>query len=65
MLSPTLIAVALSALFLGDKPSLPVLLTLLPIVGGVGLASVSEVRQGMAVGAHSLLHSRSVCSCCL
>ena len=43
-----LLAVALSALFLGDKPSLPVLLTLLPIVGGVGLASVSEVRQGRA-----------------
>jgi solute carrier family 35 protein E1 len=31
-----------SALFLGDVPPVPVLLTLLPIVGGVVIASVSE-----------------------
>ena len=33
----------LSALFLGDKPSLPVVLTLLPIIGGVVLASTAEL----------------------
>jgi hypothetical protein len=32
-----------SAIFLGDIPALPVLLTLLPIVGGVIMASLSEV----------------------
>ena len=36
-------AVLLSAVFLGDKPSLPVLLVLLPIIGGVVLASTSEL----------------------
>ena len=35
--------VLLSAMFLGDKPSLPVVLTLLPIIGGVALASTSEL----------------------
>lgn len=36
-------AVLLSAMFLGDKPSLPVALTLVPIIGGVVLASTSEL----------------------
>lgn len=36
-------SVLLSALFLGESASAPVLLTLLPIVGGVAAASVSEV----------------------
>ena len=36
-------SVILSAMFLGDKPSLPVILTLLPIVGGVAMASMTEV----------------------
>merc|ERR1711965_635025 len=35
--------VLLSSAFLGYVPSLPVLLSLMPIVGGVVLASVSEV----------------------
>ncbi|KAK3164014.1 hypothetical protein QOZ80_1AG0011420 [Eleusine coracana subsp. coracana] len=35
--------VLLSALFLGEVPSLPVLGSLLPIVGGVALASMTEV----------------------
>lgn len=30
-------------MFLNDKPSLPVLLVLLPIIGGVVLASTSEL----------------------
>ena len=37
-------SVVLSMIFLGDVPSLAVLATLAPIVGGVALASVSEVR---------------------
>lgn len=39
-------SVLLSALFLGDVPSAAVLATLLPIVGGVALASMSEVGEG-------------------
>lgn len=48
-------AVLLSAMFLGDKPSLPVLLTLAPIIGGVVLASTSELSfnwKGFLSGAH-------------
>jgi Triose-phosphate Transporter family len=37
-------SVLLSWLFLGEAASAPVLLSLLPIVGGVAAASVSEVR---------------------
>jgi solute carrier family 35 protein E1 len=36
-------SVVMSAIFLGDIPPIPVLLTLIPIVGGVILASLSEV----------------------
>jgi hypothetical protein len=35
--------VLLSAMFLGEKPTLPVVLALLPIIGGVVLASTSEL----------------------
>jgi drug/metabolite transporter (DMT)-like permease len=35
-------SVMFSAIFLGDVPPVPVLLTLLPIVGGVIMASLSE-----------------------
>ena len=38
-------SVLLSALFLADVPSIPVVLTLLPICGGVVLASLTEVRH--------------------
>lgn len=37
-------SVIFSAIFLGDIPALPVLLTLIPIVGGVVMASLAEVR---------------------
>ena len=36
-------SVIMSYFFLGSVPSIPVVLTLLPIVGGVILASMSEV----------------------
>jgi drug/metabolite transporter (DMT)-like permease len=36
-------SVLMSAIFLGDIPPIPVLLTLIPIVGGVIMASLSEV----------------------
>ncbi len=38
-------SVVLSSIFLGDKPSPLVLATLLPIVGGVGIASMTEVGR--------------------
>ena len=41
-------SVALSALFLGDQPSPLVLATLLPIIGGVAMASMTEVGTGEA-----------------
>jgi hypothetical protein len=36
-------SVLLSAVFLGDAPTMAVVLSLMPIVGGVALASISEV----------------------
>jgi hypothetical protein len=39
-------SVLLSALFLGDRPPPLVLLTLFPIIGGVAMASMAEVRRG-------------------
>lgn len=36
-------SVILSSLFLGEKPTLWITLSLLPIVGGVAVASISEV----------------------
>jgi hypothetical protein len=55
-------------MFLNDKPSLPVLLVLLPIIGGVVLASTSELSftwKGFLSGASGstesvLLGCRSV-----
>lgn len=38
-------SVVLSSIFLGDRPTLLVLLTLFPIVGGVAAASMSEVSS--------------------
>lgn len=38
-------SVVLSSIFLGEQPSPLVLLTLLPIVGGVAVASLTEVSQ--------------------
>lgn len=60
-------SVVLSALFLGDKPSAPVLLSLLPIVGGVALASASEVTFNWtgflsAMGSNLTFQSRNVFS---
>lgn len=46
-------SVLLSALFLGEKATAPVLLTLLPIVGGVAAASVSEVPHQPRPHAHA------------
>ncbi|KAK9788606.1 hypothetical protein WJX73_007427 [Symbiochloris irregularis] len=60
-------SVILSAIFLNDKPTLPILLTLLPIVGGVALASASEVTFnwlgfGSAMGSNLTFQSRNVLS---
>lgn len=60
-------SVVLSAMFLGDKPSLPVVLTLLPIVGGVAMASASEATFnwagfGAAMGSNATFQSRNVLS---
>ncbi|KAK1372798.1 Phosphoenolpyruvate/phosphate translocator 1, chloroplastic [Heracleum sosnowskyi] len=41
-------SVALSAMFLGEVPSIGILSSLLPIVGGVGLASMTEVSFNWA-----------------
>ena len=38
-------SVVLSAIFLNENPTLPVVLCLLPIVGGVAVASVTEVMR--------------------
>jgi solute carrier family 35 protein E1 len=46
-----LFSVLLSSLFLGDTPHPAVLLTLVPIVGGVGLASMAEVSRALALAA--------------
>lgn len=60
-------SVLLSALFLGESPSAPVLLSLLPIVGGVALASASEVTFNWpgflaAMGSNVTFQSRNVFS---
>ncbi|KAI3428202.1 hypothetical protein D9Q98_006582 [Chlorella vulgaris] len=60
-------SVLLSAMFLNDKPSLPVLLVLLPIIGGVVLASTSELSftwKGFlsAMGSNVTFQSRNVLS---
>ena len=60
-------SVLLSALFLGDKPAPAVLLTLIPIVGGVAAASASEATFNMtgflaAMGSNATFQSRNVLS---
>mmetsp|Transcript_33598 Transcript_33598/g.72624 ORF Transcript_33598/g.72624 Transcript_33598/m.72624 type:complete len:406 (-) Transcript_33598:384-1601(-) len=60
-------SVALSSIFLGDVPSLAVLSTLLPIVGGVALASATEASFnwagfGAAMGSNLTFQSRNVLS---
>jgi len=60
-------SVALSAIFLGDIPSIPVLLTLIPIVGGVAAASLSEPTFNWggflsAMGSNLTFQSRNVLS---
>ena len=60
-------SVALSSAFLGDAPSLPILLSLVPIVGGVALASATEASFnwagfGAAMGSNLTFQSRNVLS---
>ncbi|GFR49332.1 hypothetical protein Agub_g11360, partial [Astrephomene gubernaculifera] len=60
-------SVFLSALFLGDKPSPAVLLTLLPVVGGVAVASMTEASFNWygflsAMGSNLTFQSRNVLS---
>jgi len=60
-------SVVLSALFLGEAPSGAVLASLLPIVGGVALASASEVTFNWpgflaAMGSNLTFQSRNVFS---
>ena len=60
-------SVTLSALFLGEAPTLPVVLSLLPVVGGVALASASEVTFNWpgflaAMGSNVTFQSRNVFS---
>jgi len=60
-------SVLLSGLFLGDQPSLPIILTLFPIVGGVAMASISEATFNWpgfaaAMGSNVTFQSRNVFS---
>ena len=60
-------SVLLSSLFLGDTPSIPVLLSLVPIVGGVVAASASEATFNWpgflaAMGSNVTFQSRNVFS---
>ncbi|KAL4447200.1 hypothetical protein ABPG77_007233 [Micractinium sp. CCAP 211/92] len=60
-------SVLLSALFLGEKPTLPVVAALVPIIGGVVLASTSELSftwKGFlsAMGSNVTFQSRNVLS---
>eukprot|EP00898_Chlorokybus_atmophyticus_P009022 jgi/Chlat1/9120/Chrsp97S08384 len=60
-------SVLLSSAFLGEVPQLPVVLSLIPIVAGVSLASVSEVSFNWAgflsaMGANVTFQSRNVLS---
>lgn len=60
-------SVLLSSIFLGDTPSIPVLLSLLPIVGGVVAASASEATFNWpgflaAMGSNVTFQSRNVFS---
>ena len=60
-------ACLLSSLFLGESPSLAVIASLLPVVGGVALASTSEVTFNWpgflaAMGSNVTFQSRNVFS---
>lgn len=60
-------SVLLSALFLGESPSIPIVLSLLPVVGGVALASATEVTFNWpgflaAMGSNVTFQSRNVFS---
>ena len=60
-------SVLLSAIFLGDAPTLPVVMTLFPIVGGVAMASISEATFNWpgfiaAMGSNVTFQSRNVFS---
>jgi len=60
-------SVILSSIFLGDTPSLLIMLTLVPIVGGVALASITEVSFNWigfaaAMGSNITFQSRNVLS---
>ena len=60
-------SVLLSAIFLGDTPTLPIVLSLFPIVGGVAAASVTEVTFNWpgflaAMGSNVTFQSRNVLS---
>eukprot|EP00241_Pyramimonas_parkeae_P005782 CAMPEP_0114247812 /NCGR_PEP_ID=MMETSP0058-20121206/13225_1 /TAXON_ID=36894 /ORGANISM="Pyramimonas parkeae, CCMP726" /LENGTH=397 /DNA_ID=CAMNT_0001361149 /DNA_START=65 /DNA_END=1261 /DNA_ORIENTATION=+ len=60
-------SVLLSSIFLGDAPTLPIILSLSPIVGGVALASISEVSFNWtgflaAMGSNLTFQSRNVLS---
>jgi solute carrier family 35 protein E1 len=60
-------SVLLSGMFLGDTPTVPILLSLFPIVGGVAMASISEATfdwNGFlaAMGSNVTFQSRNVLS---
>lgn len=60
-------SVLLSAMFLGESPTLPVVLSLFPIIGGVALASTSELSFTWvgflaAMGSNLTFQSRNVLS---
>lgn len=60
-------SVALSSVFLGTPVTIPVVLSLVPIVGGVALASFSEASFnwagfGAAMGSNLTFQSRNVLS---
>ncbi|EIE22016.1 Tpt phosphate/phosphoenolpyruvate translocator [Coccomyxa subellipsoidea C-169] len=60
-------SVLLSALFLGESPSIPIVLSLLPVVGGVALASATEATFNWAgflaaMGSNITFQSRNVFS---
>ncbi|KAK3236002.1 holo-[acyl-carrier-protein] synthase [Cymbomonas tetramitiformis] len=60
-------SVALSSVFLGDVPTLPIILSLTPIVGGVALASMTETSFNWAgflaaMGSNLTFQTRNVIS---
>ena len=60
-------SVLLSAIFLGDKPTVPIVLSLFPIVGGVAMASITEATFNWggflsAMGSNVTFQSRNVLS---